>query len=138
MQLFTGKSFRLSFALHNLYTTRDNLHLIFNDNKKVSINMQGLLMKKVIGHQKWPCSKDSQMGKVRLGNVKVYLVQADEATCITTISGTKVSTIVTLVPAEQGRYRLKLRHLNFNPYPSRTRTGPWVTLVATDAKMRMS
>ena len=31
-----------------------------------------------------------------------------------TSSGTKVRTIVTLVPAEQGRYRLKLRHLNFD------------------------
>ena len=39
-------------------------------------------------------------------------------------SGTKVRTIVTLVPAEHGRYRLKLRHLTFDPYPSRTRTGP--------------
>ena len=49
--------------------------------------------------------------------------------------GTKVRTIVTLVPAEQGRYRLKLRHLNCDPYPSRTRA---VTLVATHATMRMS
>ena len=31
-----------------------------------------------------------------------------------------------------------LRHLNFDPYPSRTRGGPWVTLVATHATMRMS
>ena len=34
--------------------------------------------------------------------------------------------------------KLKLRHLNFDPYPSRTRTGLWVTLVATHAIMRMS
>ena len=53
-------------------------------------------------------------------------------------SGTKVCTIVTLVPAEHGRYRLKLRRLNFDPYPSRTRAGPRVTLVATQATMRMS
>ena len=31
-----------------------------------------------------------------------------------------------------------LRHLNFDPYPSRTRGGPWVTLVATHTTMRMS
>ena len=31
-----------------------------------------------------------------------------------------------------------LRHLNFDPYPSRTQAGPWVTLVATHATMRMS
>ena len=55
-----------------------------------------------------------------------------------TSSGTKIRTIVTLVPAEQGRYRLKLRHLNFDPYRSRTRTGPRVTLVATHQTMRMS
>ena len=30
-----------------------------------------------------------------------------------------------------------MRHLNFDPYPSRTRGGPWVTLVATLATMRM-
>ena len=54
-----------------------------------------------------------------------------------TSSGTKVRTIVTLVPAEQGRYRPKLRQLNLNLYPSRTRTGPWVTLVATHATMHM-
>ena len=28
--------------------------------------------------------------------------------------------------------------LNLDPYPSRTRGGPWVTLVATHATMRMS
>ena len=56
----------------------------------------------------------------------------------TTSYGTKVRTIATLVPAEQGRYRLKLRHLNFTSYPSRTRTGPRVTLVATPATMNMS
>ena len=54
-----------------------------------------------------------------------------------TYSGTKVRTIVTLVPAEQGRYRLELRHLNFDPYPCRTCAGPWVTLVHTHATMRM-
>ena len=32
------------------------------------------------------------------------------------LSGSKVRTIVTLVPAEQGMYRLKLRHLNFDLY----------------------
>ena len=42
-------------------------------------------------------------------------------------SGTQVRKIVTLVPAEQESKRLKLRHLNFNPYPSRTRAGPCVT-----------
>ena len=52
-----------------------------------------------------------------------------------TSSGTKVRTIVTLVPAEQGRYRLKLRHLNFDPYPSRTQAGPRVSLVATCTTM---
>ena len=41
-----------------------------------------------------------------------------------TSSGTKVRSIVTLVPAEQGRCLLKLRHLNFHSYPSRTRAGP--------------
>ena len=46
-------------------------------------------------------------------------------------SGTKVRTIVTLVSAEQGRQRVKLRHLNFDPYRSRTHARPWVTLVAT-------
>ena len=56
----------------------------------------------------------------------------------TTSSGTKVRTIVSIVPAEHGRYRLQLRHLNFDTYPSRTRTGPWVTLVATHATMRIS
>ena len=55
-----------------------------------------------------------------------------------TSSGTKVLTIVTLAPAEQRRCRLKLRHLKFDPYPSRTRAGPRVTLVATHATMHMS
>ena len=55
-----------------------------------------------------------------------------------TSSGTKVRTIVTLDLAEQRRCRLKFRHLNFNPYPCRTRAGPRVTLVATHATMRMS
>ena len=41
-----------------------------------------------------------------------------------TTSDTKVRTILTLVPAEQGRYRLKSRHLNFDPCPSRTCAGP--------------
>ena len=31
-----------------------------------------------------------------------------------------------------------MRHLNFDSYPSRNRGGPWVTLVATYATMRMS
>ena len=48
-----------------------------------------------------------------------------------TSSGSKVRTIVTLVPAEQGRKRVKWRQLNFDPYPSRTHAGPRVTLVAT-------
>ena len=55
--------------------------------------------------------------------------------------GTKVPTIVslsTIFQAQQGRYRLKLRHLNFEPYPSRTRTRPRVSFVATHATMRMS
>ena len=55
-----------------------------------------------------------------------------------TTSGTKVHAIVNRVPREQGRYRLKLRHLNFDSYPSRTHTGPRATLVATDAIMHMS
>ena len=50
-----------------------------------------------------------------------------------TSSGTKVRAMVTLVPAEHGRYLLKLRHLKFDPYTSLVRTGPWVTLVATHA-----
>ena len=41
-----------------------------------------------------------------------------------TSSGTKVRTIVTLFPAERERYRLKLRHLKLDPYPSHTRAGP--------------
>ena len=41
-----------------------------------------------------------------------------------TLYGSKVRTIVTLVPAEHGRYRLKLGHLSFDPYPSRTRAEP--------------
>ena len=41
-----------------------------------------------------------------------------------TSSGTKVQTIVILVPAEQGMHRLELRHFNFILYPSRTRAGP--------------
>ena len=36
----------------------------------------------------------------------------------------KVRTIVTLAPADHRTYRLKLRHLNFDPYYSRTRAGP--------------
>ena len=55
-----------------------------------------------------------------------------------TSSGTKVRKIVTLVPAEQGRKRVKLHHLNFDPYPCRTHTGSRVTSVATHATMRMS
>ena len=55
-----------------------------------------------------------------------------------TSSGAQIRTIVTLIPAEQGRYRLKLCHLNFDPYPSRTGTRPWVTLVATHTIMRIS
>ena len=42
-----------------------------------------------------------------------------------TSSGPKVR-IITLGPAENGRYRLELRHLNFDTYPSRTCAGPWV------------
>ena len=53
-----------------------------------------------------------------------------------TSSGTEVRTIVSLVPTEQGRYRLKLPHLNFDPYPSRTREGLWVNLVPTDTQQR--
>ena len=34
-----------------------------------------------------------------------------------TSSSTKVRTVVTQVPAEHGRHRLKLRHLNFDPLP---------------------
>ena len=34
------------------------------------------------------------------------------------------TTIVNIVPAEQGRKQLKLRHINFDPYPSRTHAGP--------------
>ena len=45
---------------------------------------------------------------------------------------------LSLIPAEQGRYRLILRLLNFDPYTSRTCAGPWVTLVTTHATMRMS
>ena len=45
--------------------------------------------------------------------------------------------IVTLVPAEQERKRPKLRHLDFDAYPSRTFAGLWFTLVATHATMHM-
>ena len=41
---------------------------------------------------------------------------------------TKVCTIVILVPTEQGSKGIKLRHLNFDPDPCHTRTGPCVTL----------
>ena len=54
-----------------------------------------------------------------------------------TSPGTKVRTIIILVPTEQGRQRVKLRHLNFDPYSSRSHTGPWATLVAIHATMRM-
>ena len=55
-----------------------------------------------------------------------------------TSSGTEVRTTVTLVPTEQGRYRLTLCHLNVDPYPSRTRAGQRATSVATNTTMRMS
>ena len=42
----------------------------------------------------------------------------------------QVRPIVTLAPVKQGISWLKLRLLNFDPYPSRTHSGPWVTLVA--------
>ena len=42
-----------------------------------------------------------------------------------------------IVPAEQGRQRVKLRHLNFDPYPSRTHTGPCVTLIHFVARLVM-
>ena len=63
----------------------------------------------------------------RISRISKYLYLKYRATS----SGAKVRTVVTLVPAEQGRYRLKRCHFNFDPYPSRTQAEPWVTLVAT-------
>ena len=53
-------------------------------------------------------------------------------------SATKERTIVTLVPADKERERLKSPHVNFYPYPLCTSAVPWVNLVATHGTMRMS
>ena len=55
-----------------------------------------------------------------------------------TLSEIIVCIKVNLVSVEEGRQRLKLRLLIVHPYPRRTRTGLWVTLVATPATLRMS
>ena len=73
-------------------------------------------------------------------SVRVLACQKISMTKGDFIQGTivHVCTLVTLVPAKQGRKRLQLRHLNFDPYPSRTLAGPWVTSVATYETLRMS
>ena len=68
----------------------------------------------------WRSTREEQQTSL-YGDLNFYSIRA-------TSSDTKVRTIVTLVPAEQGRLRVKLRHLNFDPYPSRTQAETWVTL----------
>ena len=69
-------------------------------------------------------------------SVRVLACQKISMTKGDFIQGTivHVCTLVTLV----GRKRIQLRHLNFDPYPSHTLAGPWVTLVATYETLRMS